>query len=203
MDLEVFKESNYKISNWSGGKTTELYIYPKNSEYNKRNFLFRLSSATVLLKESNFTELKGVKRHLVVISGNVKLVHENKYSKDLKAFEQDSFMGEWKTKSYSEDEVEDFNLMTKDGCYGQLKCIEINSREDITVKIDKNSSKRIKGLYVPNGKIEVVVDKNKYVIDRKEMILLTYEKIDDASKIKISTKHDRTINIIEIDIILK
>lgn len=51
---DVSKE-DYPVSNWSGGKTTQLFIYPENSEYAKRNFLFRISSATVDCERSEFT----------------------------------------------------------------------------------------------------------------------------------------------------
>ena len=49
------KEENYSVSEWSGGKTKELAIYPPKCRYADRDFIFRLSSATVELDESDFT----------------------------------------------------------------------------------------------------------------------------------------------------
>ena len=45
--VEIIKPEEYAVSEWAGGKTTQLYIYPQDSEYAKRNFLLRISSATV------------------------------------------------------------------------------------------------------------------------------------------------------------
>ncbi|MBO4847781.1 MAG: HutD family protein [Clostridia bacterium] len=49
---------------WSGGTTTELYIWPKGASYKERRFDFRISTAYCELEESVFTPLPGVKRFL-------------------------------------------------------------------------------------------------------------------------------------------
>lgn len=36
--MEIIKPEEYAVSEWAGGKTTQLYIYPQGSEYAKRNF---------------------------------------------------------------------------------------------------------------------------------------------------------------------
>ena len=41
--IEIIKSDAFKESKWSGGITTQLYIYPKDSDYQKRNFNFRIS----------------------------------------------------------------------------------------------------------------------------------------------------------------
>ena len=43
----VRTEKDYKVSKWSGGDTTELYLYPENGDYRSGNFQLRISSATV------------------------------------------------------------------------------------------------------------------------------------------------------------
>lgn len=66
MIIEHIKASDLITNNWSGGTTTQLAIYPKDAEYKKRNFLFRISTATVETKESEFTKLPGVSRKLIL-----------------------------------------------------------------------------------------------------------------------------------------
>lgn len=47
MGITVLDETAFTTSVWSGGKTTEMYMYPQTASYRDRNFLFRISSATV------------------------------------------------------------------------------------------------------------------------------------------------------------
>ena len=64
MNIRVIDPSCFHTSVWSGGKTTELYLYPFDGSYAERRFLFRISSASVDLAESHFTKLEGVTRYL-------------------------------------------------------------------------------------------------------------------------------------------
>ena len=50
-------KDDYVVSQWSGGTTTQLAIAPSGAQYGDRAFLWRLSSATVDLEESDFTPL--------------------------------------------------------------------------------------------------------------------------------------------------
>ncbi len=68
MNIRILDPETRKTTVWSGGKTTELYLYPANGSYAERRFLFRISSATVDLPESRFTRLEGVTRYLTPLS---------------------------------------------------------------------------------------------------------------------------------------
>ena len=69
----LLKEENYNIGNWTGGQTKELAIYPPKSKYLDRNFIWRLSSATVETEESDFSKLPDYDRVLMVLEGEVVL----------------------------------------------------------------------------------------------------------------------------------
>ena len=69
--MEIIK--TYKTTDWSSGKTTEMYIYPKDCSYNERNFDFRISSATIEVEESEFTDLIGYRRLLTILDGELDL----------------------------------------------------------------------------------------------------------------------------------
>lgn len=82
--VEIIPASSFKTSYWSGGTTTELFIWPQGSSYAERRFKARISSAFVELSESVFTPLPGVKRFLtplcrgfsLTVNGkNVELLH--------------------------------------------------------------------------------------------------------------------------------
>ena len=68
-------EKEYKVGLWSGGSTTELFIWPEGADYSKREFTLRVSSARVDLEESDFTPLMGVTRYITPLSGGFTLTH--------------------------------------------------------------------------------------------------------------------------------
>ncbi|HFI0353367.1 TPA: hypothetical protein ACGOV8_000567 [Streptococcus suis] len=39
--VEKYKTSDYQETSWSGGRTTQLYLFPTQSSYGERNFQFR------------------------------------------------------------------------------------------------------------------------------------------------------------------
>ena len=100
MKTYLYKEENYTLSAWSGGQTKELAIYPRGQKYIDREFIWRLSSATVETDESDFTRLPDYDRVLMVLDGEVVLEYNGERVAKLKTLEQDSFDGAWKTKSY-------------------------------------------------------------------------------------------------------
>lgn len=108
----------FNVGKWSGGTTTELIIYPQSSSYGERNFDFRLSTATVETDYSEFTPLPGIRRTLMVLSGSMKLEHEDQHLVNLKPFDFDIFDGGWTTKSYGK--CTDFNLMCRGNTNGSL-----------------------------------------------------------------------------------
>lgn len=68
MNIRILDPESRRITTWSGGKTTELYLFPTDGSYAERRFLFRVSSATVDLPESRFTTLPGVTRYLTPLT---------------------------------------------------------------------------------------------------------------------------------------
>lgn len=64
MQIRIMDPASRRVSAWSGGSTTELFLYPADGSYTDRRFLFRISSASVNLPESRFTRLDGVERYL-------------------------------------------------------------------------------------------------------------------------------------------
>lgn len=133
MNVEIIRASQNKTSIWSGGKTSEIYISPKNSDFKKLNFDFRLSIATVEVDESIFTSLPNVNRTLLVLEGNLHLLHEAQHECHLQPFEQNSFKGDWTTKSIGK--VTDFNLMCMGETKGTLNYFSILENQTTTKKL--------------------------------------------------------------------
>ena len=130
MSIRQFTSESRTTINWASGTSTEIFIYPANGSFADRNFLFRISTATVEAAESTFTFFEGITRHLMILKGDLELIHEGRYTKHLKPFEQDTFSGEWPTRS--KGKVTDFNLMLKEGATGSLTHHRIEAGNAIT-----------------------------------------------------------------------
>lgn len=131
MKITVKTERDYHTLAWSGGTTTELYLYPEDGSYAKRQFQVRISSATVDLEESTFTSLPGTTRYLAAVTGELYLCHKGRYERRMQPYEIEKFQGDWETTSRGR--VRDFNLMLKDGADGEMTAVLINAGE--TVKL--------------------------------------------------------------------
>lgn len=123
MEFKLNKKEDYVVSQWSGGTTTQLGIYPAGEQYADRKFIWRLSSATVDLEESDFTDLPDYNRILGVLQGEVVLSYEGIRSVKLGRLEYDYFDGAWKTKSFGK--ITDYNLMTRKGYTGRLEVLKL------------------------------------------------------------------------------
>ena len=73
MDWKLLTKADYVTTSWSGGTTTQLAIAPEGAVYADRDFLWRLSSATVELDHSDFTPLPDYNRFLAILDGEIKL----------------------------------------------------------------------------------------------------------------------------------
>ena len=135
MEIRKFIKENLRSTNWSGGMTTQLYIYPENADFTSRQFDFRISTATIDAESSDFTTLKGFERKLLVLSGNLELEHAEHHSKKLVPFEQDCFLGEWQTKSRGK--AVDFNVIYRPGMETHLFAKTLVSGESISFNTDK------------------------------------------------------------------
>ncbi len=118
MSIQLFTADKRTTVNWASGTSTELFIYPADATFAGRNFLFRISTATVEAEESTFTFFQGITRHLMILKGQLELTHHGRYTRHLQPYDQDTFSGEWNTSARGK--VTDFNLMLKNGATGSL-----------------------------------------------------------------------------------
>ena len=62
--IERISAQRFITSKWSGGSTTELFIWPKDASYAERRFNIRISTATVDVESSTFTRLEIGRAHV-------------------------------------------------------------------------------------------------------------------------------------------
>lgn len=135
MEIRKFINENLTSTHWSGGTTTQLYIYPEKADFTSRQFDFRISTAVIDVETSDFTSLEGFERKLLVLNGNLELEHAEYHSKKLAPFEQDCFLGEWQTKSRGK--AVDFNVIYRPGMETRLIAETLDAGESISFKTDK------------------------------------------------------------------
>ena len=117
--LILTRKNELAVSNWSGGSTTQLFLYPPGTSYGARDFEIRISSATVDQTPSTFTSLPGYHRVLMPLNAPLKLVFESHGEKELQPFETVEFEGEWNTVSHGI--CTDIGIMLAASWQGSLK----------------------------------------------------------------------------------
>ncbi len=147
MKLTHIPKEQLITNSWNGGTTTEITIYPANASFIDRNFLYRISTATVEKESTVFTKFNEYSRELMILKGELEITHEGRYSKILKPFETDSFEGDWETSA--KGKVTDFNIIYKGKVLAQLDSKLITSKENFTESIQVENA--IILVYVATG----------------------------------------------------
>lgn len=196
-DINIIRKNEHKTSSWSGGYTTQLYIYPESSIYSDLNFIFRVSSAEVSVNKSTFTSLPGINRKIMILDGTLNLKHEGHHEIKLNKFQQDSFKGEWLTKSYGK--VTDFNLMMSNGCDGNLEHIKIDCKTlkklNLSTDID-NNKEMIIIFYCLDGSVDINMD-SLINLNEGDLLVLKNNK-KRLYNINILNNFEKEANIIKV-----
>ncbi len=149
MDIHVYRESEFHSVEWSGGKTTEMYISPHFSSYEKRNFAVRISTATVELEQSVFTQLTGIDRLLILLDGSITIQHNKGPVSVLKPFSPHKFRGEERTESRGL--CRDFNVMVqRESC--RIVTCHVCQEESFHLPVQEDECAF---LYTVNGKYRI------------------------------------------------
>ncbi|HEY1039555.1 MAG TPA: HutD family protein [Bacteroidia bacterium] len=178
MKFHFYPFSKQPISNWSGGSTRQLAIYPPGAELAKRNFVFRFSTATVEIESSVFTKFENYRRCLMILEGELKITHNNDPSETLKPFHAHYFDGAWDTKA--EGKVIDFNVI-----FSKKQAIDkvVVTNEQMELGAGKTFSTKpgnFIGIYVRSGKLEI----GDALLSLNDFILMEWEQGDQDLKIR-------------------
>lgn len=121
MNKVLTRRQDARVSRWAGGTTTELCIWPPQADVAQRSFTFRLSTATVELAESVFSDFSGFTRHIMPLEGCMELWHNGQRAVRLQPYEGHTFDGGWETRSVGA--CVDVNLIHKPELQGALQVI--------------------------------------------------------------------------------
>lgn len=118
MKIKKLSKSDYLTTEWSGGTTSQITIYPKNANVREKNFIYRISSAVVKV-DSTFTKYSGFTRYITTLDNNIVLNNKN-----LNPLQIHKFSGDDETSSVGN--CIDFNLI----CNENYECnMEIKSHD--------------------------------------------------------------------------
>lgn len=198
MDLfKIVRKHDLTTSEWSGGTTTQLAIWPENAIYAKRNFTWRVSSARVEAETSEFTSLPGVARCLMILDGTLWLKHEDHYETTLERFAQDNFSGDWKT--ISRGRVTDFNLMTTSG-EGRVQIVEtpsLSMRKIELMPVIHGWQMVSEVFYFLDGNMAVSLpDGNSTDIEAGDVLIVYRQNTSHVPHVEFDNRNDKTIRAV-------
>lgn len=125
MRIKHLTETDFVVSRWSGGFTTQLWIAPEGAVYGDRDFLWRVSSASVELDFSDFTPLADYHRWITTLDGSITLTHDGGAPIRLSPYDIHDFDGAAATSCLGR--CRDFNLMLRKGqCRGAVRCLRLS-----------------------------------------------------------------------------
>ncbi len=179
MNCEIIRNPNFKQAAWSGGITTELYIFPEYADYGDRDFLWRLSTAEVSEENTTFTLLNGYDRWIMTLKGGIRLEHNGKPASELNPLEAYFFDGGASTGCTGK--CSDFNLMLKKGQKGRISATTSKKTTTITAEYSL--------YYTVSGDTTVYVYENgkniyKVKLEEHDLLVLKKDASDESPKIK-------------------
>jgi len=166
--IRLIKSKDHKTTEWSGGKTSEIFIWPTDGNYSTREFDYRLSSAIVAIPESDFTMLEGYYRYITVLDGELDLSHEDEINHVVKDNVVYGFSGGIKT--HSKGLAVDFNLI----CKSDLKCEMIRKEIERDKSLSFEHPEGFLGIYITSGEADITLenDDKKITVFAKESVAM-------------------------------
>ena len=120
----VTRKGEVKKTSWPGGTTSQLFLFPGDADLEKRDFTFRVSTASVDVERSTFTPFEGFDRIIMTIDNDLALSHDGREEITLKKFEPHLFDGGAETRSRGK--VRDFNcIMDRKACRGETMAMTL------------------------------------------------------------------------------
>lgn len=197
MVIRIIKKDEYIKSTWSGGTTTQIGIYPADAEYKDRDFLWRISSATVDLEESTFTLLPDYDRIIMTLKGNMELAHNGGNPVTLEPFEIHEFDGADHT--LSRGRVVDFNLMLrKNLCRGFVHTFMLHEGQKKALFWEGSGDKHMTLFYAFNTRVSMLIEGDGYKLEEGDTLVL--EDDDNSSSPDISLVSDGNGALVMADV---
>ena len=169
MQIKHIKSADIQTNKWSGGTTTELFIYPEGATYANRDFDVRISTATIEVEESTFTSLPDFDRTLMILAGQIEICHKGRYKKLLRKFEIDNFSGGWETTSIGT--ATDFNVMTSAEFRNDTNVMTLMEGEESSVERPCDLS-NVLVIYLYSGRVCVELSGENIILEKGDVFVV-------------------------------
>ena len=179
--IKLTKHNQQITTNWSGGTTTELFIYPEGANYASRDFLCRISTATVQTETSTFTDLTGFKRILMLLNGNLIVTHNQTNTYHLTPFTTHFFDGGWQTNA--QGLVTDFNVIFRPEVNANIEVLKLDTNQQITI----TNNGTMLFIYVIDGSLDLEDNEEQWHLNEKDSVST------DQTQFSINPKTTSTI----------
>jgi environmental stress-induced protein Ves len=123
MKWKIIDKEDFIVTKWTGGETTQLFIYPEDAIFLEKDFLCRVSSATFTSTESKFSDFTGYQRYILPLEGELALSHEGLYNRKLDKYEVEYFDGTWTTFSKNSIDCRDYNFIVRNGNLAKMQIL--------------------------------------------------------------------------------
>ena len=200
MALIHLTKNDYIISQWSGGTTTQVAIAPEGAIYADRDFLWRISSASVDLDESDFTALPDYHRWISTLEGGMTLSHQGGEKIVLAPYEVHQFDGGVDTHSWGR--CTDFNLMLRKGkCQGVVRSAKIAAGQSQEIAFESAPSQQFPQadliLFCGCGAAVVTLGGESVTLNAGESVMV---KGAQDAKLEVAATQDAAFMIAEVQI---
>lgn len=166
---KIIRQEEQIKATWSGGTTTQLYISPSEAVYGERNFDFRISTATIDVEESEFSDLTGYTRYLLSLKNPLVLLEGNNPPYLLEPLTCYTFDGGSKMKSLGQ--TQDFNVMVRPYLKAEVKAVNLKKSDEIRL------APGLIALYCINGPLGVTMEKECYDLMPGDFIFMEAESV--------------------------
>lgn len=181
--IRVIQPGQIPTSSWSGGTTSQLGIGEGDCSYGERNFLWRLSSATVDDEVSEFTALPDYRRLILMQEGTVTLCHDDGPELVLEPWQVHDFDGASRT--VCRGKARDFNLMLrKESADGSLTVLDRETKALTFRGAAEQEEKRIYAVYNCGADLEILAGQESFPVNAGGIFFLT-ETGRDSQQVRI------------------
>lgn len=192
MKISIVKDKDVVISEWAGGESRQYFIYPPDSDYSLRNFMFRVSmAASYFDDEAAYSSLENFTRILIMLDGTAHVYHKVHYDMVMRPYDEiDVFDGGWE--SYATGKVKDFNLMISKKCSGSMSVI--NKSCVIEFEANKKGNKNWLMFFCGDGSCLFELSSGEDIQICKDDLII-FEDIESNFKINIHSDNLKLIKI--------
>lgn len=190
----IISKDRVKKRLWSGGTVNQLFIYPENADFEQKDFVFQVSTATVDVEESLFTFFDNYDRIIMTTDNEFVLVHNDQEEIVLGKNEPHLFYGGDKTQG--KGKVNDFNLIMKRGvCRGDVMVLSLEKGSVIFPRKGNGvCAKTLEIVFCAHGKLNLRLGKHQEHLEQGDLLVIDHGEMN--SKYMLSNEDDQVCEIV-------